>query len=114
MTAIAIQAGFPQFADTDGTPLNEGKIYIGAVDKDPVANPLPVFFDEALTIPAAMPLVTTNGYMFYQGTPASFFAGGSYSIKVLNKNNVTVYENPKGIVTSVTNNVEDITQARRL
>ena len=44
MTAIAIQAGFPQFADTDGTPLNNGKIYIGEVNKDPVANPIPVFF----------------------------------------------------------------------
>lgn len=110
MTAIAIQAGFPQFADTDGTPLNSGKIYIGEVDKDPVANPLPVFFDEALTIPAAQPLDTTNGYLFYQGTPAAFYVGGSYSIKVLNKNEVTVYENPKGIVTNVTNNVENVTQ----
>ena len=110
MTAIAIQAGFPQFADTDGTPLNNGKIYIGEVNKDPEANPIPVFFDQALSIPAALPIDTTNGYLYYQGTPASFYTGGSYSIKVVNAAGVTVYEAPEGIVTTVSNQVEEITQ----
>jgi len=110
MTAIAIQAGFPQFADTDGTPLNNGKIYIGEVNKDPVANPIPVFFDQATTIPAAQPLDTSNGYLYYQGTPAAFYTAGAYSIKVINGSGVTVYEAPEGIVTEVTNTLEEITQ----
>ena len=110
MTAIAIQAGFPQFADTDGTPLNNGKIYIGEVNKDPVANPIPVFFDQAKTIPAAQPLDTSNGYLYYQGSPSAFYTAGGYSIKVINGSGVTVYEAPEGIVTTVSSTLEEITQ----
>lgn len=110
MTAIAIQAGFPQFADTDGTPLNNGKIYIGEVNKDPVANPIPVFFDQAKTIPAAQPLDTSNGYLYYQGSPSAFYTGGGYSLKVINSSGVTVYEAPEGIVTTVSSTLEEITQ----
>ena len=50
-----IVAPFQQFFDTGGRPLANGKIYIGTANLDAENNPIEVFWDEALTIPAPPP-----------------------------------------------------------
>ncbi len=64
---------FAQFFDTSGAPLNNGIIYIGAANLDAQTNPIPVYWDDALTIPAAQPIRTLNGYAVRNGTPARIF-----------------------------------------
>ena len=68
-----IVSPFAQFFDTSGAPLNNGNIYIGTANLDAQTNPIPVYWDEALTIPAAQPLRTLNGYIVRNGTPARIF-----------------------------------------
>lgn len=91
MTAISIQAPFPAFADRDGQPLENGYIHIGVVNLNPIVNPVAVFFDAALTIPAVQPIRTLDGYPVYQGTPTRFFTSADYSILVQDKKGTTVY-----------------------
>ena len=110
MTAISITPGYPTFADTDGSPLNDGYVYIGLEYQDPITAPTGAFWDEAFTIPADQPLRTSGGYIVRNGSPAAVYTGASYSILVQNKNLVTVYNAPSAVITNVTNTVEDITQ----
>lgn len=95
MSALSIQVPYPLFSDADGLPLEDGNIYIGTVNLDPVTNPIAVYWDEALTIAAAQPIKTSGGYPVYQGTPARLYVGSDYSIAVKTKNNITVYSAPK-------------------
>jgi hypothetical protein len=110
MTAISIAPGYPNFSDTDGSSLNDGYVYIGLENQNPITAPANVFWDSAFEIPAAQPLRTSGGYIVRNGTPAAVYTGTAYSILVQNKNFVTVYNAPSAIVTNVTNNVEEITQ----
>ena len=76
---------FPIFYDDDGTPLENGMIYVGEANQDPRVNPVAVFFDEALTVPAAQPIRTLGGRPAYQGAPARMYiAEAAYSIEVQN------------------------------
>jgi hypothetical protein len=68
-----IVSPFAQFFATDGKPLNNGNIYIGTAYLDAQSNQIPVFWDDALTIPAAQPIRTLNGYPVRNGTPARIF-----------------------------------------
>lgn len=92
MTALSVKPPFPIFADTAGQPLEDGFIYIGTANQDPVTNPITVYWDAALTIPASQPIRTLSGYISRAGTPARLFAGVNYSIVVKNKNNALVYQ----------------------
>jgi hypothetical protein len=91
MTLNASLCPFDQFFGLDGKPLENGYVYIGVVGLDPVANPVPIFYDAALTIPAPNPMRTITGYVSNAGTPANVFTSGNYSIKVADKNNVQIY-----------------------
>jgi hypothetical protein len=91
MPALSIQPPFPVFADTDGQPLENGYILIGQANLDPQGNPLAVYWDAALTIPAPQPIRTTGGYPSRSGTPANLYANADYSIRVLDKNGNLVY-----------------------
>jgi hypothetical protein len=110
MTAISITPGYPTFADTDGSPLNDGYVYIGLENQDPITAPTGAFWDKAFQVPADQPLRTSGGYIVRNGTPAAVYTGASYSILVQNKNLVTVYNAPSAVITNVTINVEEITQ----
>ena len=97
MTALSVQVPYPVFYDRDGAPIDNGNIYIGVANLDPVTNPLQVYYDEALTITAAQPLVTTNGYIYRNGTPAQVYVDAlNFSIAVKNANNTLVYSFPDG------------------
>ena len=91
--SIIVETPFQNFTGLDGKPLTNGKVYIGQVGTDPTvfANQIPVFWDEALTIPASQPLTTNAGYIVRTGTPARVWVATDYSISVKNSSNVLVY-----------------------
>lgn len=97
MAALSIQVPYPVFYDRDGQPLENGDIYIGVANLDPVANPLPVYYDEALTIPATQPLKTSGGYVYRNGTPSQLYVNATnFSILVNDSKNTLVYSFPDG------------------
>lgn len=91
MSAISINPPYPAFADVDGQPLENGYIWIGAVNLPPQTNPVSVYWDAALTIPAAQPIRTLDGYPSNSGTPARFYVASDYSIQVLDSKGSVVY-----------------------
>jgi hypothetical protein len=100
MSALSIQPPYPAFAGADGHPLENGYIWIGTVNLNPQVNPISVYWDSALTIPAAQPIRTLNGYPSYQGTPSRFYAGSDYSIQVLDSKGSVVYTSLNGNISS--------------
>lgn len=91
--AIQIESPFDMFNGLDGKPLSNGKVYIGQVGTDPtvIANQIPVFWDEAMTIPAAQPLTTNAGYIVRSGAPSRVYTATDYSMSVRNASNILVY-----------------------
>lgn len=96
MSALSINPPYPAFAGADGQPLENGYIWVGVVNLSPQVNPVAVFWDSALTIPAVQPIRTLNGYPSYQGTPSRFYAGSDYSIQVLDNKGSVVYTSLNG------------------
>jgi len=94
MTALSIQPTFPIFTDIDGQPLENGYIWIGTVNLNPQTNPINVYWDAALTIPAVQPIRTLAGYPSNSGTPARLYVNSDYSIRVQNRNGSLVYSAP--------------------
>lgn len=94
MTTISIQPPFPIFTDIDGQPLEDGFIQIGVANLDPVGNPITVYWDEALLVPAVQPIRTIGGYPMRSGAPARLYVNSDYSIRVSNKNGSVVYSAP--------------------
>jgi hypothetical protein len=94
MSALSIQPTYPIFTDIDGQPLENGYIWIGAVNVDPQSNPIAVYWDSALTQPAVQPIRTSGGYPANSGTPARMYVNSDYSIRVMNKNGSLVYSAP--------------------
>lgn len=87
-----IKNPFPLFTDKDGASLENGMLFIGTKNLNPESNPLKVFFDKALTIPAAQPVRTLAGYPSRNGNPSDIFiAETSYSLTVRDKNSVFVF-----------------------
>jgi hypothetical protein len=91
MPAIIIESPYPLFTDDDGVALEDGYIYVGTANLDPVANPVAVYFDSGLTIPALQPIRTSGGYPVYSGSPARLFVNGDYSIRVNDKTGALVF-----------------------
>jgi hypothetical protein len=82
MALNRIAPPYPIFCDTDGTPLDAGYIYIGQLEMNPETNPISVFWDRKLTLPAPQPIRTINGYPSRFGTPAELFTDGPFSLTV--------------------------------
>ena len=96
MAALSIQVPYPVFYDRDGQPLENGNIYIGVANLDPVTNPLQVYYDEALTITASQPLKTSGGYVYRNGTPTQLYVNATdFSITVNDSKNLLVYNFPE-------------------
>ena len=96
MALTQVTGPYPIFTDLDGTPLDDGYLYIGAINQDPEQNPIQVFWDSNLTIPATQPIRTSNGYAYRNGTPALFYTGGEFSITIRNKREEFVLYSPVG------------------
>lgn len=91
MSSLSIKPTYQIFTDIDGQPLEYGYVWIGAANLDPQTNPIQVYLDAALTIPAAQPIRTLDGYLSMNGSPANIYVAQEYSIRVMNKNGTTVY-----------------------
>jgi hypothetical protein len=88
----SIVSPFPVFNDLDGTPLEAGYIYIGQSNLNPESAPINVFWDAALTVPAAQPIRTVGGYASRNGSPSRMYVSAdTYSITVRNRNRVFVF-----------------------
>lgn len=92
--STTIQSPIPQFFGLDGAPLDSGKLYFGTVSGNPETSPITVYWDAALTQPAAQPVRTLNGYTARSGTPAQIYAGSDYSITVKDKRSRQVLYSP--------------------
>lgn len=96
MALTQVTGPYPIFTDLDGSPLDDGYLYIGAANQDPETNPIQVFWDSALTIPATQPIRTNNGYAWRNGTPGLLYTAGEFSITIRNKRNEFVLYSPLG------------------
>jgi len=97
MSALSIQVPFPVFQGRDGQPLENGYVWIGEPNLNAQTNPVTVYFDAALTIPAPQPLRTLNGYVSRAGTPAQVYVDGvNFSILVQDSKGSMVYNFPQG------------------
>lgn len=75
-----------QFFDTDGTPLDNGYIYVGTTGANPETSPQTVYWDKSGTITAAQPIRTLNGYPSRDGAISKFYTSTkNYSITVRDK-----------------------------
>ena len=87
-----IESPFPSFNDTDGSPLNNGYVYVGSANLNPVTDPIPVYWDAALTQPAAQPIRTINGYLSRNGSPGRIYTNFiTYSFRVTNNKGEQVF-----------------------
>ncbi len=91
MSAIAVRPPFAYFTDTAGLALDAGYVYVGVANLDPIANPITCYWDEALTIPAPIPIRTTGGYLSRNGSPGVLYTSGTFSIMVKDKNGRLIY-----------------------
>jgi len=92
MTALLIESPYPVFTGLDGLPLNNGRIWVGVAGMDAVTAPLTVYWDKALTIPAAQPISTSGGYPVYNGTPSAIYANAAaVSITVRDERGLSVF-----------------------
>lgn len=97
MSTFSIQPTYPIFTDIDGQPLEDGYVWVGVANLAPIGNPTQVYWDAALTIPAAQPIRTRGGYPINNGTPARLYVNNDYSIQVQNKNGSVLYSAPQAL-----------------
>ena len=88
---LIVESPIAQFFDLTGDPLQAGSVYIGTANQNPETTPQTVYWDTALTQPAAQPIQTTNGYPSRNGTPAQLFCASNYSITIRNASGVMVF-----------------------
>jgi hypothetical protein len=80
----AILNPIPSYFDTDGTPLQNGFLWFGPVNGNPETTQQAVYWDAALTQPAAQPVRTKNGMPSRNGSPGVLYIGTDYSQTVKN------------------------------
>lgn len=91
MAAPTIKVPFPVFSDRSGSPINDGNVFIGTAFMDAETNPVQVYWDTDLTIPAAQPIKTSGGYLYRNGSISNVFVNSDYSMTVRDKNDTFVY-----------------------
>jgi len=96
MALTQLAPPYPIFTDKNGDPLDAGFLYFGVADQNPETNPITVYFDNALTQPAAQPIRTINGYPSRNGSPAAIYTDQYFSVTVRNKKNELVIYAPSG------------------
>ena len=77
MAGNLVTVPFVVFHDIVGQPIDGGYIYVGTENVDTVANPISVFWDSDLTIPATQPIRTVNGYPARNGSPGNLYVSES-------------------------------------
>lgn len=98
MAGAQVLPPFPVFTDVDGNPVDDGYIYVGQEGLDPIASPVSVFWDRALTVPATQPIRTIGGYPSNAGVRSVFYSSEPvYSILVRNKNGTEIYSDSSSL-----------------
>lgn len=88
---FAVTAPHQHFTEANGTPLEDGEIFIGVAGLDAEANPQTIYWDEAGTIVAAQPIKTKMGAPVNGAVPSDFYVNAAYSMKAKDKNSAVVY-----------------------
>ncbi len=95
MSVYSVLPPFLVFPDSDGTPLENGQIFIGQPGFEARTTPKASFFDTAQTIPTGTAtgaaIRTMGGFPARNGSPAMFYVDGDFSISVLDRNGVLLY-----------------------
>lgn len=104
MGAFLVASPYPVFTDADGTPLEDGYIYLGGANTNPeiLANQIAVYWDSALTQPAAQPIRTVGGYASRNGSPGILYViPSTFSITLRDRNLGLVLSTLSGIPSGV-------------
>lgn len=105
MSSLSIQPAYPLFTDSDGSPLDDGFIWIGTAGSgDPINNPQTAYWDAALTQAVTQPVRTRGGYPLNAGAIGRMYVAGDYSISVANRNGSVMY----GATNAVWSNTGDV------
>lgn len=92
MSAFSVSEPFPTFHDRSGQPLEAGYLYFGTAGLPALSSPIPVYVDAALTIPAAQPVRTLNGFPQYAGAACRLYVDADdFSIAVHDSDNTLVF-----------------------
>lgn len=92
MSAFSVSKPFVVFSNADGSPLDDGYVYIGTAGLNPESSPVKLYWDKDLTIPAAQPVRTIGGYPSRNGSPGVLYVNADdYSITVRTKNKQLVH-----------------------
>lgn len=92
MSAFSVSEPFPTFHNRDGQPLDAGYLYFGTAGLPAQSSPIPVYIDAALTIPAAQPVRTTNGFPVYAGAACRLYVDADdFSVAVHDSDNTLVF-----------------------
>ena len=91
MANIQVVNPYQNFVGLNSVPVQNGYIYIGLENQDPESYPQAVYWDNALTIPAAQPIRTTGGYISNAGAPGQLFTANKYSIRVKDSTGALVF-----------------------
>jgi len=87
---------YAYLVDTQGTALDDGLIYVGVANENPVTNPIDLFYDADLTVAAPNPIPTMNGFAVQSGSPTCVYTSElAYSIKATDKNGVQIFYEPR-------------------
>lgn len=90
VTNLLVQSPNPNFRAINGSPIEDGKIYIGEDGLDAEANPVVAYWDDALTQVATQPVRTLGGYPSNGGVVGSLYVADNYSVTVRNKDDTLV------------------------
>ena len=89
MTYLQVKPPYEIFTDTNGDPLENGYVWIGEINQNPITHPLSVTWDADGLYPASQPIRTLNGYLSRNGTPSNIFIdtveSSSYSMIIKDK-----------------------------
>jgi hypothetical protein len=98
-----------QFFDLDGSPLDQGYIYLGAINGNPETSPTTVYWDALNTIPVSQPIRTINGFPARNGSPATIYSSTDVSIQVRNKKKLSVFYSATTSITNASQNISNRT-----
>lgn len=91
MAANSIIPPFPSFFEADGSPLENGYIYVGQPGFEAQSSPKASFFDLAMTISTGVSIRTSAGYPVNSGAATMVYVDGDFSITVKDRNGVLVF-----------------------
>jgi len=90
----AISTAYSIFNDIDGQPLEDGYIWVGQPNLNPITNQRSVYWDQAFTQPATQPIRTRGGYPLNGVAIGKLYTTPNYSIRVTNRNGSVLYNDP--------------------